>query len=621
MKNISVFLLIVALSLGVIVTGCNKDFLQKPKGGSVTVDTIFHTKKQAQYAVAQMYNDCIRSYIPYGYWSCRPEVITDEIYILHPTYDWAALAVNGGDYITGNMTPSSSCDYQFSDPANGDHLAFNDHYAGIRQANLVLQDIHMVQDANEDWKKDVKGQALFCRAMQHFELFRYYGGIPIVTIPLNGEDPIKIPRSSVATVVDSVVSWCNQAIKLLPANRSDVDFGKVTKLAARALKARILLYAASPLYNTPTDMENLVSGARYGDKRDSVLCYLNYDKNRWKIAADAAKDVIDYAPAAGVALYNTGQPVSIDWTSNANIGDYAAVWNIYANKEIILASTDTPVKAGSSFNNTDWGQYLSSKLYIGDWAVKNNIPLEFLEQYEKRDGTTWTMPQAGEDLPTYIEGLKLDPRFYQTIAYDGMHYNSSKGVLDYYRGGDGYSDGSLSSSDAGVDGYAFETYKFIGRVGNGSEDHIIWPVFRLAEFYLSYAEALNEYQGPSGDPTAYLNKIRERAGMPDKYPSDPNSFRKAVHHERTIEFAYEGLRYNDLLRWLEAGTVLNETLHGVRTTAHKGGNGQLERNWKVVTFIKRVFPQKYYYVPFPNDEVSKNYLGDGESWNGQNPGW
>jgi hypothetical protein len=153
-----------------------------------------------------------------------------------------------------------------------------------------------------------------------------------------------------------------------------------------------------------------------------------------------------------------------------------------------------------------------------------------------------------------------------------------------------------------------------------TDQHLSWPVFRLAEIYLNYAEALNEYQGPGGDATTYLNMIRKRAGMPPKTPADADAFRTAVQNERTIELAYEGHRYNDLNRWLKAKSVLNTTLHGIVTTARKGSDGQLKRTWETVPFVTRVYPTKYYYVPFPTDEVSKGYLGN-KGWGGQNPGW
>ena len=604
-------MLFVGLIGGLASTSCKKSFLEKPKGGSVTVDTIFDSKNQAQYAIAEMYYLCVRGYFPQTYDGCRPEAITDQLYIIHPAYDWASNTIGTGSYITGNMSADASCDYGFgSDNGSG----YGWHYKGIRQANLVLKNINKVADADANWKTDVKGQALFCRAMQHFEAFRYYGGIPIVNKPLDGDSKIAVPRSSVQSVVDSVVKWCDQAASMLPATRASADFGKVTKLAALALKARILLYAASPIYNTPANLKAEVSGARFGDSRDTVLAYPSYDQERWNKAAKAAKDVIDNAGGAGVSLFNTGKPLTTGETY-ATLGDYESVWNVFANQELILVNTAN--QAGSGFV---WGQYLSSKLRLAQWGVKNNVPVEFMQQYEKLDGTKWTLPATGADLPVDIKALNLDPRFYQTIAYDGMYYSSQRGVLAYYKKGDYSTDGNLASSDAGVDGYATEVYKFVARVDNMTDNHLAWPVFRLAEFYLSYAEALNEYQGPGGDATNYLNLIRKRAGMPEKHPADAGSFRDAIQNERTIELAYEGHRYNDLNRWLKAKSVLNGTLHGIQTTARKGTDGQLKRTWQTVPFVTRVFPAKYYYVPFPSKEISLRYLGN-KSWDGQNPGW
>jgi hypothetical protein len=589
-------------------TSCKKSFLEKPKGGSVTADTIFNTKNQAQFAVAQMYLLCIRGYFPTNYNMCRPEAITDQLYIIHPSYDWASNVIGTGTYITGNMSASNTCDYG-TDANNG----FSTHYSGIRQANLVLKYINKVNDADNAWKTDVKGQALFCRAMQHFELFRYYGGVPILNKPLDGAGNTAVPRSSVQSVVDSVVKWCDEAATMLPATRSSAEFGKATKLATLALKSRILLYAASPLYNTPPNLKSEVAGARFNDTRDTVLAYPTYDKERWNKAAKAAKDVIDNAGGAGVSLYNTQKPeTDPNGQSYASIGDYESVWNVMANTEIIMANTAT----GDSY----WGKYLMSKIRMAAWGVKNNVPIEFIQQYEKKDGTKWTLPASGNDLPVDIKALNLDPRFYQTIAYDGMYYNSARGVLAYYKKGDYSTDGNLASSDAGLDGYALEVYKFVARIDNMTDTHLNWPVFRLAEIYLNYAEALNEYQGPGGEATTYLNLIRKRAGMPTKNPADVDAFRDAVQNERTVELAYEGHRYNDLNRWLKAKAVLNGTLHGIVTTARKGTDGQLKRTWQTVPFVNRVFPVKYYYVPFPVDEVSKRYLGN-KNWDGQNPGW
>jgi hypothetical protein len=629
------------VTAGIMTTGCSKSFLEKPKGGDITVDTIFHTQKQAQYAVADMYDWCVPTgFVLNSSADSREDVLTDQVHLLLPGAQWVAQNLNFNYYIAGGMAPTYSIDRgPVTQRGNTAAVAFTNWYKAIRKANLVLKNIDKVTDATSDWITDVKGQALFCRAMAHYSAFRLYGGIPIVSDVLSGDGKLLIPRSSIQSVVDTLVNWCDIAATLLPATRTSSDYGRITSLAALALKARILLYAASPLYNTPPDLKSAISAARYNDARDSVVCYLAYDKARWKRAADAAKAVIDAAPAAGVTLYNNGKPTTTVKTDNyAGLADYEAVCNnvwgtagTYGNPEMILVNTynqNDPNRDGWA----DWGRYNFSKVRQMGWGAKNDVPIEFLQKYEKRDGTTWTATPSGTDFKAYFEGLNLDPRAYQSLAWAGQWYNSGKTFLPYYKASadnTSYQKGSLvDDTNAGdATGSAVECSKFVARVDNNNDNHFAWPVFRLAEFYLSYAEALNEYQGPSTESYQYLNAIRQRAGMPDKTPAmlpDITSFRTAIQNERSIELAFEDHRYNDLHRWLTAHIVLNTTLHGFAVTASTNGVTPKPTNpflnWNTITYGSRVFPVKYYYVPFPYSEISLRYLG-GEGWDGQNPGW
>ncbi|MCH5719652.1 RagB/SusD family nutrient uptake outer membrane protein [Niabella hibiscisoli] len=364
----------VLISAALLCVGCNKNFLEKPNGGTFTVDTVFSTQINADMAVARMYNLCIPSWFPRdnGNEMPRPDMLTDAVYYIFPTYSWVGLSNNAAAYTTGNQTADG----------NVDRGGFGNHYSGIRQANIILKKIDDVSDASQSWKDQVKGQALFCRAFQHFELFRQYGGIPIVVEPLDGTKKLDVRRSAVKTVTDSIVSWCDQAARLLPATWGPADFGRITSVAAKALKARMLLYVASPLYNTPVSMTAEIAEARYGDGRDTVLAYPSYDKERWKIAADAAKEVIDAAIAAGGGIYQTGKAETTPRTDNfEGLGDYEATFNVNANKELILVNT-----AHMWISNNGWlfGKYLMSKVRMGGWAVKNNVPIEFAQLYEKR---------------------------------------------------------------------------------------------------------------------------------------------------------------------------------------------------------------------------------------------
>lgn len=630
-------LLFVALVLAAgMMTGCKKDFLEKPKGGAVTIDTIFHTQLQARLAVADMYHWCIPSgFVLTESADCREDALTDNVHLTLPGAAWVGGNYNYENYIKGAMTPAGTIDRGPTAVGRNDAPAFGAWYKAIRKANLVLKNIDNVTDAPPGWTSDVKGQAIFCRAMAHYSAFRLYGGVPIVTEVLQGDGNIAIPRASVNTFVETMVKWCDEAAALLPATRGGAEYGQVTKLAAMALKARILLYAASPLYNTPPSMRAMIEGARFGNARDSVLSYPTYDRERWKRAADASKAVIDAASGSGVILYNTGKPTTTVNTDNyAGLGDYEAVYNnvygtagAYGNPEMILVNTyNQRDPTRSSWN--EWGFYNTSKIRMYGWGAKNNVPVEFLQLYEKKDGTKWTATPTGTNFKAYFEGLNLDPRAYQCLAWAGQRYNSTRTFVAYYKAAtDGsYSKGAVSDDTNAGDGTgsAVECTKFVARVDNFNDNNFAWPVFRLAEFYLSYAEALNEYSGPSGEPTTYLNLIRARAGMPAKTPVSADEFRDAIQNERTVELAFEMHRYNDLRRWLKAHVVLNQTFHGFAVTASTNGVTPKPANpflnWELITYITRSFPVKYYYVPFPLSQISMNYLG-GKDWDGQNPGW
>lgn len=641
MKKLSIPLILIAgIMTAGIMTSCKKDFLEKPKGGDVTVDTVFHTLRQAQYAVADMYGWCIPTgFVMNNSADSREDVLTDQVHLLLPGANWVGGNLNYQYYVVGGMAPTYSIDRgPVTQRGNTAAVAFTGWYKAIRKANLVLKNIDKVSDAPEEWKADVKAQALFCRAMAHYSAFRLYGGVPIVSEVLSGDGKIDIPRASIQSLVDTLVHWCDIAAAALPPVRPTNDYGKVTSLAALALKARILLYAASPLYNTPESMKAAIAGARYGGERDTLLAYASYSKERWKRAADAAKAVIDAAAASGVQLYNTGKATTTPKTDNyAGLGDYEAVFNnvfgaagTYGNPEMILVNTynqNDPNRNGWA----DWGRYNSSKVRMMEWGAKNNVPVEFLQLYEKRDGTQWTATPSGNDFKAYFEGLDLDPRAYQSVAYAGQWFNGGKTFLPYYKAAtdNAYAKGSLADDTNAGDGTgsAVECVKFVARVDNNNDNHFAWPVFRLAEFYLSYAEALNEYDGPTADAFLYLNLVRQRAGMPDKDASmlpDQAAFRAAIQNERTVELAFEDHRYNDLHRWLTAHIVLNQPLRGFAVTASTNGVTPKPStpflNWNLVSYGTRTFPIRYYYVPFPNSEVSMKYLG-GNDWDGQNPGW
>lgn len=312
-------------------------------------------------------------------------------------------------------------------------------------------------------------------------------------------------------------------------------------------------------------------------------------------AADAAKEAIDAAEAAGYALYDKGTPET----------NYEYVWTTPDNCEIILAnkkyrnfSTNTkpitsniPQWAGSSWS--DGGLF---------------APLNFVKKYEKKDGTEqeWLMSGGDDLLKKYSE---LDPRFAQTIAYQGAVWNDEIGKLDFLEGG---------AHQVAYDKTRHLVRKWVPRTLKATYPHnsvnMDWIVFRMAELYLNYAEAVNEFQGPTAEAVAAVSKVRNRSGMP-AFPSTltKSQFREKLRNERAVELAYEDHRFWDIRRWMIAENegVMQGKFYGLQISRIEGSS---EVHYKPYVFENRLWSRRSYLHPIKQLEVDKGYLI-------QNPGW
>ncbi|MCF6333112.1 MAG: RagB/SusD family nutrient uptake outer membrane protein, partial [Draconibacterium sp.] len=312
-------------------------------------------------------------------------------------------------------------------------------------------------------------------------------------------------------------------------------------------------------------------------------------------AADAAKAVIDWSPAGGVHLI-TDQGVD---------KNYRYVWEIHDNAEIILAN-----KQANQFTRgkvTRPIRYWLAKAVGGQKGIQPTQ--NFVENYEKKDGTMMDWPDADDNLSErYAE---LDPRFQQTIGYNGMYWNQKRGNLAMYLG-----PGQKGAhSKPNKTGYFVK--KWIPDVVNRHQDKYNFDIirYRLAEFYLNYAEALNEAQGPVAEAYDAINTIRERSGMP-AFPSglSQEEFRERVRRERTVELAFEDHRWWDIRRWRTAEDVLNKPFTGLKIYKNQPETDPLTFRYKKYVFEKRVFKPEFYHDFYPTSELNLGYLV-------QNPGW
>ena len=540
----SIIRAIVCGVLFLAVSSCDKnlsEFLDKAPGVDVTESTIFSSKVQLETFIAGTYRIGIHSIFTYNDANLIPtsrtftvnSAITDEsegeVSFFH-TQVWNAAAITSADPLIGQE------DYRY-------YI----RWTAIRDCNIILERLNDVPGLDDTYKNQVIGEMKFIRALNYAEMLKRYGGVPIIDKRFQLTDNFKVKRNTVEEVVNFIVKDCDDAVAALPATYTSNFRGRATKTAAQMVKARTLLFAASPLFNTATPYLSL-------GENNKLICYGSQDNNRWQLAADAAKAVLDLAPAAGFALV----------TDKGADKNYKYAWEQNDNAEIVLAEKAYPSRARTQF---PW--YGTQPAGIsGAWGGVSVIH-NFVRKYEKKDGTpqTWNLNGGGTDLlKKYGE---LDPRFAQTVGYVGSFWNKDWPVLETFQGG--------RNADACWGGaWMKKLIPDVLSTSSGAVPNSI--VLRLAEAYLNYAEALNEAQGPV--PAAYdaVNTIRQRSGMP-KLPAGltKDQFRDQVRNERDIELAFEDHRLWDIRRWkiAENEGVMRGAMYGLQIYKITGSTARL----------------------------------------------
>lgn len=454
------------------------------------------------------------------------------------------------------------------------------YFAGIAKCCTLLEnsnhinlDISRLDPAKrveyENNLKDIRmwrAEAHFLRAYFNFELLKRYGPIPIIksTLDIN-KDYSDTPRPTMKEVVEFIANDCDMAadsLELTPWRNMNDAFGRATKGAALALKSRLLLYAASPLYVNFGDIDEA------NKPSDATL---------WKAAADAAKAVIDLNQYALAPAYDD------------------LFKNDFQNKEYIFVRR---YPSNSDFEKSNFPVSYGGK---GGTNPSQNL----IDDYEMLDGTAfdWNDPvKAAHPFEN------RDERLLATVLMNGVLFKGKR-VATYPGGAD-----ATPNPNATKTGYYLR--KFLNenvniQTGGGSDGHVV-PLFRLAEIYLNYAEALNEYDPTNPDIAVYLNKIRERVSLPD-VPSGltQEQMRTLIHHERRVELAFEEHRFWDVRRWKVASSTLGAPVKGVKITQDDAGNF----TYSPVQVEQRVFQPKMYWYPIPQSEVLKLH-----HWE-QNKGW
>jgi len=545
------------------------------------------------------------------FWSCSDETINSErtgVVPAHIVYnDSARLNTfindiyshlpDGFNRLGGNSmvacaideavhaTPGSSAQYWGEgswDPYATRDDNFYTCYRGIRRSLLFEEELYPNISnlvVSENGQKQLLAQVVFIRAYCNYELLKRYGGYPLVKHVLKIDEDLNIPRSTYDECVDHIVGLCDDAAQYLPLSYPDNWLGKATKGAALALKARVLLYAASPLFNDPA-------------KPDDHLEHGAFNASKWEKAAEAAAEVIN--------LKNGNNRVY------ELFDRYDAFFNILdKNREIILSRIRTPGNVMERQNGPSG--------YTGGGG--GTCPTwDLVSAYEMKNGTPfdWNNPEHAAN-----PFANRDPRFEKSILYNGAMWMHNRSIETFEGGKD-----KLGNNATPTSFYLRKFFSITAQWNNptGTDIHH-WPLIRYGEILLDYAEAMNEAFGPDSDPNNYgmtareaIKLIRTRAGLtgnidlsatvPANDPAnDKDKMREAIRQERRIELAFEEQRHLDVRRWRIAETVLNRPVSGLKIEKDKEGNYTYTPQVVQTRFFDK---EKMYLYPFPQSETGRN---------------
>ncbi len=580
---------IILLLTGVLALSCNKEYLDKQPDDMLTIDQLFQNRTETERYLRNVYSRLPDELTPWTNYTG----ISDEGDILFVQMSHNAVNL-------GNWSPLS--------------VPFNDYsglYQGIRSASVFISKVGECTECEAlsvGTTKVWAAEARALRAWYYFLLMRKFGPVVLMKemLPVDVEASLtQIPRSSFDECVDYIIQELNTAQTDLPAKITDSrELGRVDSRVVQAMKSRILLYAASPLWNGNADFSN------FKNADGKQLVSTTYDVNKWKKAADASKVLIDLMPE-GLYKKNVG-----------NVFDpfvsYRDVFNDRFNQEIIWARPSTDgwnyekhlaPRQVTGYNGIAATQSIVDSYYMANGKMINESGSGYVETGFSTAATTYT--KSG-DWNMYVG---REPRFYASILYNGDIWpftGEGQIKVQFYATG---ASGRNGSHDYTPTGYLITKYiSPNSNVRTGQIEMKTYIFFRLAEIYLNYAEALNEHDPGNPDIKKYIDLIHERAGIPG-LPSglSQDQMRERIRLERKIELAFESQRVFDTRRWKIAEQTDNGPMYGMATS--KGTSFTDASFYERTVFETRVFQKKHYLWPIPQSEIDRNKAMV------QNPGW
>ena len=593
MKSITINILFLGALLA-FTTACTDDYESLPVD-QYTIEYVFSETDSAGVQAVRFLN-AIYSTLPNGYNRVGSDFLdaaTDDAVSLYMDSEPDVLRLQTGRYTASNQVTSD--------------MNWGTWYASIRQCNIFINNIDRVpfnvtyvnskeyEDENGNivtgetrpLGSSYKAEARFLRAFFYFQLLERYGGVPLVGDKVfDISDNLELPRNSFAECVDYIVSELEDiqdSLRSLPMRDASAFAHAPTKQACMAFKARLLLYAASPLFNGNT----LEQGNPY-------VGYPSYDPTRWTLATEAAKEFID--------KYDGSQSM-MNRNKFRLIDDFYKVFLNYFGTDTreIIFFRNNGNGTSTERNNGPLG-FSGNKLGNG----RTNPTQNLVDAFVMKDGK----PRGESAYPYNPQNpyANRDPRLDYTVLHQGSQWLNT--LLDTYQGGANNPSGSGRFNQTG---YYMCKFMNDSKTANEYSSHNeLWIYFRYAEVLLNFAEAANESdmrETYMNDIITYLGYIRRRAGIEagsdGRYGLDPTMSREAlrqvIHNERRCELAFEEHRYYDIRRWREAETIFQQPIQGMQIVK---GTSQVVFTPKDILRVD--WNDKMYLYPIPYTEVNTN---------------
>jgi len=627
-KRYTISLTLSAVLLTLMLNSCKKSFLDVVPDNVSTINHAFANRNEAEKFLFTCYDGLPRE----GHPEMNAGMNTgDEFWIYWPMptgEDYSSLSPYN---IARGLQNKDEPDLNYWDKFDGRSM-----WNGIRNCNIFLENIDKVRDLEPYMKDRWVAEVKFLKAYFHWYLFRMYGPIPVVdkNLPISASpEEVKVSRQPVDSVVNYIVNLLDQAAagqgsvglpdKILNLS---TELGRITKPIALAIKARVLVTAASPLFNGNPDFSNL----RNPDGK--ALFSSTYDQKKWERAAAACKTAILAAKNAGIDLYRfNSATTSVDEATKIEMSIRNAVCEKW-NTELIWGTTTKPNDTWTlqlyaapqlepSVANSGLKGQLAPTLKMAElFYTENGVPItedktwDYANRFQFR---TSTPADVGiqNDYQSVALHFDREPRFYADMAFDGSKWFMENKNFNIQSKSGQYS-GKKQSRIYSVTGYYTKklvNWKMVASATNITVERYPWPVMRLGDLYLLYAEALNETDNRSL-ALEYINMIRDRAGLksvesswtnfsknPSKY-TEKNGLREIIQQERLIEMAFEGSRFWDLRRWKKAGELLNQPIYGWNVI----GSNYADYNQRVLLFNQSFNSPRDYFWPIKDYNITVN---------------